>query len=185
MPGRWPGYLIYRRINAGFSTKSMQLWRRFRLSAREFSSPEIAVEGKLTPRNLTRLSSVTLYMKAETKKFSADDYPPERIDKELAAPHRTISRLPDGTPGPRSAMATRTQSLLTTALRMLSVSSGLYLMALDSRLTSVCLSLSASVSIAKGRGPLITTSNCRPFSSALGPVGLGNHRERFISVVDE
>jgi len=27
---------------------------------REFSAPEIAVEGKLTPRNLTRLSSITL-----------------------------------------------------------------------------------------------------------------------------
>ena len=65
---------------------------------REFAAPEIAVEGKLTPRNLTRLSSVTLYMKAETKKFSADDWPPERINKELVAPHRTISRLPDGTP---------------------------------------------------------------------------------------
>ena len=64
---------------------------------REFAAPEIAVEGKLAPRNLTRLSSVTLYMKAEAKQFKGDDWPDDKIEA-LGAAHRTIGRRADGSP---------------------------------------------------------------------------------------
>jgi len=71
------------------------------------AAPEIAVEGRMVPKNMTRLSNVTLYMKAEEIKLITlfgEDWPVEmakRIeDKSAFAPHRTVgfddSGKPDG-----------------------------------------------------------------------------------------
>jgi len=72
------------------------------------AAPEIAVEGRMVPKNMTRLSNITLYMKAEeiqlSTLFGAEDWPAEmkrRLeDKTAFAPHRTIgfddSGKPDG-----------------------------------------------------------------------------------------
>jgi hypothetical protein len=55
------------------------------------AAPEIALEGNIAPKNLTGMSSITLYMKAEAPKFT----PAQVIDayqkKVLFQPHRTVA----------------------------------------------------------------------------------------------
>lgn len=54
--------------------------------------PEICVPGKITPRHLTRLSTCTLYMRSEEKKYDpVQGVPPE-------SPHRTIGYDETGAP---------------------------------------------------------------------------------------
>lgn len=54
------------------------------------TTPEIAVEGKLLPKNITRLSGSTFYMKAIPVSFD-----PKEV-KPLPASHRTIATGEDG-----------------------------------------------------------------------------------------
>lgn len=53
--------------------------------------PELALPGKVIPKNLTRLTNVTLYMKAERVTFDPNA-PPNVVE----AAHRTIGRDEQG-----------------------------------------------------------------------------------------
>jgi len=59
--------------------------------------PEIACEGKLIPKNVSRWSSATLYMKAEEVKVDAEDVKAS-IVKDGVPAHRTIGRDAHGEP---------------------------------------------------------------------------------------
>lgn len=55
------------------------------------AAPEIALEGNIAPKNLTGMSSVTLYMKAEAPKFDAVSFVDAFKRGVLFQPHRTVA----------------------------------------------------------------------------------------------
>lgn len=54
------------------------------------SAPEIALEGNIAPKNLTGMSSITLYMKGEAPKYSVEQFLAAAKAGQLFTPYRTV-----------------------------------------------------------------------------------------------